>query len=77
MNSSAQPEAAGPESRIAESNVAASDEPWSPGGETWVQDASSQVLSNATPLQRLLSDNYIAPTATTTSPHLGDGGSTG
>ena len=24
----------------------------------------------------LLSDNYIAPTATTTSPHLGDGGST-
>gem|GEM_PF-4581104 len=26
---------------------------------------------------RLLSDNYIAPTATTTSPHLGDCGSTG
>jgi hypothetical protein len=25
----------------------------------------------------VLSDNYIAPTATTTSPHLGDCGSTG
>ena len=26
---------------------------------------------------QVLSDNYIAPTATTTSPHLGDCGSTG
>jgi hypothetical protein len=27
--------------------------------------------------EAVLSDNYIAPTATTTSPHLGDRGSTG